>query len=77
MNERFLKMPVYFYEDNLIWFSDLWINPFQIEFFVETDITYTSPEGEHVETNGTKIYTKSGMEHEVNLTIEEFLKLLS
>ena len=77
MNERFIKLPVYFYEDSLIWFSDLWINPFQIESFVETDIRYTSPEGDEVETNGTKIFTKSGMEHEVNLTIEEFSKYIS
>jgi hypothetical protein len=77
MNERFVKIPCYFYDDGLIWFNDLWINPFQIESFLETDITYTDPSGEQVETNGTKIYTKSGMEHDVNLPIHEFIKHIS
>ena len=77
MNERFVKIPSYFYEDGLIWFSDLWINPFQIESLVETDIKYTSPEGDEVETNGTKIFTKSGMEHDINMTTEELIKHIS
>jgi hypothetical protein len=77
MKERFTKLPAYFYEDGRIWFHDLWMNLFQVEGFIETDIEYKSPEGDEVTTNGTKVFCKSGMEYDVYMPVEEFLELMS
>jgi len=76
MNERFIKLPAFFYEDGLIWFHDLYINPFQIESFTENDITYTDPDGLQIVKNGSTIITKSGAEHDINLSPEELMPLL-
>ena len=77
MKGRYILLSEYFYEDNLIWFNDLWINPFQIESFTETDIEYNTPEGEHVNTTGVKINTRSGREHDLNMTLDEFTKAIA
>lgn len=73
MKERFTKLPAYFYEDGRIWFHDLYINLFQVEGFIEVDIEFTDENGEHVGTNGTKIFTKSGMEYDIYMPLEEFI----
>lgn len=73
---RFIKLPSFFYENNLLYFNDLWINPFQIESYIETDISYTDENGDHVDRNGVKIFTKGAMEWGVLLTIEEFQKII-
>jgi hypothetical protein len=73
---RFIKIPSFFYEDNLLYFNDLWINPFQIESYIETDISYTDDNGIHIERNGVKVFTKGGMEWGVLLTIEEFERIV-
>ena len=76
MMERFIKLPGFFYDDGLIWFHDLYINPFQIESVTEIDITYTSPEGEHIEATGSNIVTKSGCEHDINLSPDDLMLLI-
>jgi hypothetical protein len=73
---RFIKIPSFFYEDNLLYFNDLWINPFQVESYIETDISYTDDSGIPVERNGVKVFTKGGMEWGVLLTIEEFERII-
>jgi hypothetical protein len=75
MKERFTKLPAYFYEDGRIWFHDLYINLFQIEGFIEVDIEFTDETGENVVTNGTKIFTKSGMEYDIYMPLEEFVNI--
>lgn len=75
MKERFTKLPAYFYDDGKIWFHDLWLNLFQVEGFIEVDIEFTDETGEHVSTNGTKIFTKSGMEYDIYIPIEEFVEI--
>lgn len=77
MKERYILLPEYFYEDELIWFNDLYIIPFQIESFIETDVSYNTPDGESVDTTGVKIWTKSGREHDILLTLEEFLEAIA
>lgn len=74
---RFVKLPSFFYEDNLLYFNDLWINPFQIESYTETDIAYTDENGISIERNGVKLITKSGQEWGVLLTVEEFASVVS
>jgi hypothetical protein len=76
MNDRFINLPAFFYDDGLIWFHDLYINPFQIESVTEIDITYTNPEGENVESKGSSIMTKSGNEHDINMSPEDLLLII-
>lgn len=76
MSDRFINLPAFIYEDGLIWFHDLYINPFQIESVVEIDISYTSPEGESVETKGSSIVTKSGCEHDINMSPEDLILII-
>lgn len=76
MMDRFIKLPAFFYDDGLIWFHDLYINPFQIESITEIDISYTSPEGESVETMGSNIVTKSGAEHDINMPPDELIAFI-
>lgn len=75
MKERFTKLPAYFYEDGRIWFHDLYLNLFQIEGFIEVDIAFTNEDGEDVSTNGTKVFTKSGIEYDIYMPLEEFLEI--
>lgn len=74
---RFVKLPSFFYENNLLYFNDLWINPFQIESYIETDMSYTDENGIDIERTAVKVYTKSGIEWGVLLTPEEFESVLS
>lgn len=76
MTERFINLPAFIYEDGLIWFHDLYINPFQIESVTEVDISYTSPEGETIETKGSNIVTKSGAEHDINMPPNDLLMII-
>lgn len=73
---RFIKLPSLFFDDDLMYFSDIWINPFQVESFVSLDISYTNEHGEEVDVYGTKIITKSGQEHDINLPVKEIERLL-
>jgi hypothetical protein len=73
---RFIKIPSFFYEDNLLYFNDLWINPFQIESYIETDISYTDETGMPIEITGVKLFTKGGLEWGVMMTIEEFERII-
>jgi hypothetical protein len=73
---RFIKIPSFFYEDNLLYFNDLWINPFQIESYIETDISYTDETGMHIDRTGVKLFTKGGLEWGVMMTIEEFERII-
>ena len=76
MNERFINLPAFFYEEGLIWFHDLYINPFQIESITETLVEYATPDGENVEHAGCTIVTKSGQEHDINMSPEDLLLLI-
>lgn len=73
---RFVRVPSFFYEKDLLYFNDVWINPFQVESFIETDISYTDENGIHIERNGVKAFTKGGMEWGILLTIEEFRRIV-
>lgn len=73
---RFIKLPSLFFDEDLMYFSDIWINPFQVESFVSLDLSYTNELGEEVEVNGTKITTKSGDEHDINLPVKDVERLL-
>lgn len=74
--ERFIKLPAFIYEEGLIWFHDLYINPFQIESIIELDIEYISPEGESVQRTGSSIITKSGVEHDIDMSPDELVKTI-
>ena len=73
---RFIKLPGFFFEDELLFFHDLWINPFQVESFISLDISYTNDDGMNVEVNGSKIITRSGVEYDVNLPPEDLVTVL-
>lgn len=74
---RFVKLPGFFFEDELLYFHDVWINPFQVEGFISLDMTYDDEMGIPVELNATKVFTKSGMEYDIKLSVEEFEKIVS
>jgi hypothetical protein len=69
---RFIKLPSFFYEDNLLYFNDLWINPFQIESYTETEVSYTDENGIAIERTGVNIITRSGQEWGILLDVEQF-----
>lgn len=73
---RFIKLPGFFFEDELLFFHDVWINPFQVESFICLDMSYTNEEGMNVEVNGSKLFTKSGVEYDINLPPEDLEKVL-
>lgn len=73
---RFIKLTSFFYEDDLLYFNDLWINPFQIESYTETEVSYTDENGIGIERNGVNIVTKSGQEWGVLLSADEFAALV-
>lgn len=78
MKERFILLPSFFQEDGMVWFHDLWINPFQIESISEIDISYTDPESQmSVTRNGMRIVTRSGQQHDIDMTIDDFMDLKS
>lgn len=76
MTERFITLPAFFYDDGLIWFHDLHINPFQIESITEANISYTGPDGNQIESVGSSILTKSGHEHDINMSPEELMSII-
>lgn len=73
---RFIKLTSFFYEDDLLYFNDLWINPFQIESYTETEVSYTDENGIGIERNGVNLVTKSGQEWGVLLSADEFAALV-
>lgn len=73
---RFVKLPSFFFENELLYFNEVWINPFQVEAYVSLDMTYTDENGIEVELGGTKIFTKSGFEYDINMPVSEVEKLL-
>lgn len=77
MKDRFIVLPAFFLEDGLIYFHDLRINPFNIEAYYETSISFTDDNGKSVDDDAVKIFTKSGFEYEINLPIEIFEEFLS
>jgi hypothetical protein len=74
---RFVKLPMFYFEEDLMYFSEMWINPFQIESFVSLDLSYTNEFGVEVDVNGSRITTKSGLDYDINLTVRDLEKLLS
>lgn len=73
---RYIKIDSYFVEEGRVYFCDLYINPFQIESFHETEISYTTDVGEAGMRGTTHIRTKSGEEHDIDMPIEQFAMLM-
>lgn len=70
---RFIKLPLFVGGE--IFSTDFWLNPFQVESFGPAVLSYQ--EGNTVnEMNVVKIYSKSGMEYDVMLTMDQAVELL-
>ena len=76
MKDRFIKLPCYTTTDGMVFFSDIFINPFQIESYYEVEISYKDESGIPVSKQGVKIATKSGLDHDIDLPIKEFENIL-
>lgn len=76
MNERFTALPMCYYVEGDLYQSELRINLFQVEGYVDTTFSYTDEEGIPTEVEGVKIFTKSGAEYDILMSIREFEKLL-
>lgn len=74
---RFIKLEAFFIEEGRLYFFNLWVNPFQVESFMELTVNYTGEEGEDVEIVGTKIITKSGEEYDINMGPDSLESLLN
>ena len=74
---RFLKLSsCSITEDGDIISFDLYINPFQIESFIESDLKYTDSIGTSISTPCISIVTKTGSEHCILMKINEFRNLV-
>ena len=76
MSERFTTLPMCFYVEGELFESKLRLNLFQIEGYVDTTFAFTDDDGIPAETEGVKIFTKSGYEYDILLSIKDFEKLL-
>lgn len=56
--------------------SKLRLNLFQIEGYVDTTFSFTDDDGVPAETEGVKVFMKSGCEYDILLPLKEFEKLL-
>lgn len=65
-----------YYVEGELYESDLKLNLFQIEGYVASTVIYKDDDNIEVEAPATKVYTKSGYEYDILLSIEEFEKLL-
>lgn len=63
-------------ESKEVFFFDLFINPFQVESFYETDVEFTNESGKREMHPCCYITTKSGSSHNVLGTSEEIIKQL-
>jgi len=76
MSDRFITLPMCFLVEEELMQSDLKLNPFQIEGYVSSSVTYQDDDNIPIEAEATKIFTKSGYEYDILLPIEEFEKLI-
>lgn len=77
MSDRFIKVPMVIMDDEgQVFTAELRIIPFIIEAYLPSKVSYTDDEGCEVEDDATKIYTKSGFEYDLLMSIEEFEKLI-
>lgn len=72
MKERFITLEAFFMEDDMLFFHDLKINPFSIESYYETSIGWTNEDGEHLDGPAVKLFTKSGFDYDVRISLEDF-----
>jgi tRNA A58 N-methylase Trm61 len=72
MKQRYLILPMGFVEDGCLYKSDLRIVPLSIESYLQTKISFTDDDGMIQEEEGVRIHTKSGMDFDILLTIEDF-----
>lgn len=63
-------------EDNQLFSADLRILPFTIEAYLPTNINYVDDDGMDLQESATRIFTKSGFEYDLLLSIEEFEELI-
>lgn len=68
---RFIKLEAFFVNEGRLFFYDLWVNPFQVEAFMELTVNYIGEDNEDVELVATKFITKSGEEFDVNISPSE------
>lgn len=68
---RFIKLEAFFVNEGRLFFYDLWVNPFQVEAFMELTVNYINEDNQDVEMVATKIITKSGEEYDVSLAPSE------
>lgn len=73
---RYVKYPCFFFEDELVYFADVYLNPFQIESFYQTALDYKNEDGDNISEEGVKLITKSGAEIEIRMPIDEFISSL-
>ena len=72
---RFVKLVACFIEDSQLLEYDLYINPFQIESFSESQVL--TADGEQVDSIETvRIRTKTGVDYEILSNVNEFIKLV-
>jgi hypothetical protein len=76
MKERYTVLPMCFYVEGELFESKLRLNLFQVEGYVETTFSYSDDDGIPVESEGTKIFTKSGYEYDILMPVKEFEKLM-
>lgn len=72
MTHRFISLPMCFTEEDEVFTVELKVLPLSIEAYLPVDISYATEEGDMVERPGTRIITKSGVEYDILLSIEEF-----
>lgn len=63
-------------ESKEVYFFDLFINPFQVESFYETEVEFTNETGMRVSQPCCYLTTKSGENHNVLGSAEEIEKIL-
>lgn len=72
MRQRYLILPMGFVEDGVLYKADLRIVPLSIESYVTTRLSFTDDDGMIQEEEGVRIHTKSGMDFDILLTLEDF-----
>jgi hypothetical protein len=71
--KRFIKLPIFVGGE--VFSTDFWLNPYQIESFGPAVLSYIDGRMEK-EVSVVKVYSKSGMEYDVLLTMDQARELL-
>lgn len=72
MNGRFLTLPMIFTEEEDLMMANIRILPLSIECYLESVLQSENEDGEIEEKPSVRVYTKSGLEFEILMHIDEF-----